>query len=88
MDAVCVLTNNKVLPIYFRFSYQILKNLNVSKLKSKQFNSKPIAKNYGYTVPPNFYYVFESNVIEQVRRRFRNLTHNYRKFINQSQFKI
>lgn len=72
MDAAFVLDNNEVLLIEFRFNYQNLKNLNANKLKSKQFYSEQIAKNHGYTVHPNFYYVFESNMIEQARRRFRN----------------
>ncbi|MBN6710155.1 hypothetical protein JFL47_02725 [Haemophilus haemoglobinophilus] len=72
MDSAFSLENTTIVLVEYRFNYQNLKNLKSQDLTLKKFFSEQIISKEKYLLHNEVYYVFDSSVIEQAKRRFRN----------------
>lgn len=66
-------TDKKILLVEFRFNYEKMKNLDKRELFGKVSGSTNALKLFSDIIEEKYYFIFNSNLKEQARRRFRNM---------------
>lgn len=75
MDSAFVISNGKteILLVEFRFNYRNMKNLDKRELFGKVSGSRNALISSTLNIQDNYYFVFDNNLKEQAKRRFRNM---------------